>query len=79
LKIQLKTFQEVAVADLVHRVRQAQLDASNDPQAVVLSACLFSLFIRSVLEPAGESINLLIMLLAATRSDDEGHQLGVSR
>jgi superfamily II DNA or RNA helicase len=38
LKIQLKTFQEVAVADLVHRVRQAQLDASNDPQAVVLSA-----------------------------------------
>ncbi len=42
-------------------------------------ACLFSLFVRMGLDLSAESINPLIMLLAATRSDDEGHQLGVSR
>jgi hypothetical protein len=49
---------------------------NREPEAEHLSVLIIP---PQELGPTAESINPLIMLLAATRSDDEGHRLGVSR
>ena len=47
---------------------------NNSTGAQPRATCRFSLFVRRGLDLSAESTNPLIMLRAATRSDDEVHQ-----